>query len=197
MARRKGGGLFTSSVTDAAGVVTNVTNWTSILVVTVTVVVVITIVVVVFYFALKPKEGKHEESKSGGGDVAPPMSQQPGRITIAEVAQAPSSGQAIIYFSQSEASGVTCDTCTAEFDVNITYTGGQPVPPPTHKKVTSPVLNGTVTFDYSVPTETGGTTPPLPIPPTQVSLDITARSINPQNGIRGGPSSFSKNIPYV
>lgn len=140
----------------------------------------------------KDQEEPKESKKTG-----PPMSGIPGRITIAEVAQAPSAGQAIMYFSQAEASGTTCESCTAEFDVNITYSGGRPVPPPQYKKLTAPALSGTVTFEYSVPTQTGGSTRPDVEPPNQMDITVHARSVNTQTGQIGGATSFSKTLPYI
>lgn len=191
MAKRRGGGIFTY-VTDPITGATEFTTFTYVLIVLLFVGIVLAIVL-----PLTLIDRHKPETRTGGGAVAPPMSQQPGRINIAEVAQSPSAGQAIIYFSQAEASGTTCDTCTAEFDVNISYVGGQPNPAPVFKKVTAPALSGTTTLDYSVSTQTGGTTPPLPTPPTQINLSITSRSVNPQNGVKGAPTTFSKTLPYV
>lgn len=197
MAKRKVGGFFTKNVTDAAGVVTRVTDWKSIMVLILTIVVVGAIIGVVLYFTLSPKKESPEEP-SGGGSVAPSYSKIPGSITIAEVTQAPSAGQGIIYFSQAQAAGTVCDTCTAMFDINLTYSGGQPVPPPSFKQLTASSTSGVLTFDYSVPTQSGGTTPPLPTPPTQVSVQVTARSVSSQDPSKtSGPTTFTKTIPYV
>lgn len=197
MAKRKVGGFFTKTVTDPAGFVTKVTDWRSIIALIVTLVIVAVIVGVVLYVALTPKKESPEEP-SGGGAVAPSYSKIPGNITIAEVTQAPSAGQAIIYFSQAQAAGTVCDTCTAMFDINLTYSGGLPVPPPSLKQVTASSTSGVVTFDYSVPTQTGGSTPPEPTPPAQVSIQVTARSVSSQDpSKKSGPTSFSKTIPYV
>lgn len=140
------------------------------------------------------KEKKHDSGGGGsatpsGGAVDPGMSERPGRINIASVVQGPSAGQAIIYFSQAETMGVLCDTCTAMFDVNMTYTGGSPAPPAVYKPMTAPATSGVLTLDYSV---NGLTTSP-----TQVTIDITARSKNPKTGITGGPTKFSQMLPYI
>ena len=198
MAKRRGGGFFTKTVTDAAGVVTTVTDWRSIIAILLTVILTVgAVLLVLFFTVLKPKDSSSEQP-SGGGAVAPPYSKLPGTITIAEIAQAPSAGQGIIYFSQAQAAGTVCDTCTAIFDINLTYSGGQPVPPLSSKQVTAPSTSGVVTFDYSVPTQTGGSTPPTPTPPAQVSIEVTARSVSSQDPTKkSGPTSFSKTIPYV
>ena len=155
---------------------------------------------IVLPFVLGKKDTSSSSQPTGGGTVAPPMSTIPGKITIAQVAQAPSAGQAIIYFSQAQASGSVCDTCTATFDINMTYTGGSPSQPPSFKTVTASATSGTVLFDYGFsqgpfsPITPGGSNT---VPPTSVSLQITARSTNPQTGAIGSPTTFSKTIPYV
>jgi len=152
---------------------------------------------VMIYVLIKVFGKKEEPEHSKGHAVAPPISKQPGRINVAEVAQSPSAGQAIIYFSQAEAAGTTCESCTASFDIQMSYSGGMPVPAPSFQTVTTSPANGTVTFDYSVPTQTGGTTGPQPTPPNSVSFSITARSINPETGATGLTTTFSKTIPYI
>jgi hypothetical protein len=194
MARRRytGGGWFRDDITGDPTILGSG-------VVSLLILVVLAGVAVGVYFIIK-EFGRHEkpdEKEPEGGKVGPPISGIPGKITIAEVAHAPSAGQGIIYFSQAEASGTTCEACTAEFDVNITYSGGRPTPSPSYKKVTAPVLNGVVTFDYSVPTQTGGSTQPDVMPPTQMDVSVSARSINAESGQTGGPTTFSKTLPYV
>lgn len=193
---RRGGGLFTY----VADPITGQTKYTTLSIILILLVVVGVVLAIVLPLTLgKKDEEKHDERHDGGGRVSP-MDKIPGRLTIAEVAQAPSAGQGIIYFSQDQAAGTVCESCTATFDINLTYSGGQPTPEPTFKTVTAPSTSGVVTFDYSVsgsgfsPLTPGGSTS---TPPTQVSVQITARSINPQTGKHGGPTSFSKTIPYV
>ena len=131
------------------------------------------------------------------GPTGPGMNTIPGRITIAQVGQSPSAGQGVIYFSQAEAEGATCDTCTGTFDIQLKYTGGLPTPPPKFTNVSAGATSGTVTFDYSVPTQTGGGTSPTPTPPTQVTAIVSARSVNPSTGNMGPATTFTKTMPYV
>lgn len=158
------------------------------------------ILAIVLPLVLGNKDTPSPSQPTGGGSVAPPTATIPGQIKIAEIAQAPSAGQAIIYFSQAQASGSVCDTCTATFDINMTYTGGSPSQPPSYKSVTASATSGTVTFEYGFsqgpfsPITPGGSNT---VPPTSVTLDVTARSTNPQTGAIGGPTTFSKTIPYV
>lgn len=200
MAKRRGGGILWDVDPNTGITSFGLKNIVSIL----GILVVLGVIGLIIFIVVKVVSQKGPETPSGGGggepkggSVAPPMSQQPGRIDIAEVAQSPSAGQAIIYFSQAEASGTTCESCSADFDINIKYTGGRPVPSPAFKKVSASAVNGTVTFDYSVPTQTGGSTGPDVIPPTKIDVTITARSMNPQTGASGGPTSFRKTLPYV
>jgi hypothetical protein len=201
MPRKRGGGFFTTTVPALlpGGVATTVVNWKNIIFLILGIIILGVIIGVSVWAGTRPKKDE-KGTDGGGGAVGPKYSDLPGRITIAEVAQAPSSGQAIIYFSKAEAAGTTCDVCTAEFDINLTYTGGTPQQPPVYKMITAPSTSGVVTFDYSV------FTPPPPTgaqniqintsPPTQVQIDITVRSITPQ-GRAGGSTTFSKTIPYV
>lgn len=199
MARRRhiGGNWFRT--TDAITGVTT-TNWGNVLILIVSILVLGLVAGVITWAVISNKPQSNQNQQTGGGAVGPPISTIPGRITIAEVAQAPSAGQAIIYFSQAEASGTTCQTCTATFDVNMTYVGGNPTQPPGFKTVTAPSTSGTVTFEYGA--STGGFSPLTPggnntVPPSQVQLSITARSTNPQTGKSGPQTTFTKTIPYV
>ncbi len=197
MAKRKIGGGWFSSTDPLTGATSR--NWSNIFITIITVLVVLGVIVLILMLVLRhPKES--EPAPSGGGAVAP-MSNIPGPLTIAEVAQAPSAGQAIIYFSQDRVAGAACDTCTAQFDINLSYSGGQPTPGPIFRTVTAPSTSGVVTFDYSVsgsgfsPLTPGGSTS---TPPNQVGVKITARSISSQDPTKkGSPTSFSKTIPYV
>lgn len=197
MARRKVGGAWFQNVDP----VTGVTSWTGLskfLFSIAGLTIVGLLIWMVVSIVMNSKSDGGSPPPSGGGAVAPPMSKLPGRITIAEVAQAPSAGQAIIYFSQAEAAGTTCDTCTATFDINLTYSGGLPTPSPVYKQATAPSVSGVVTFDYSVPTQTGGSTPITPTPPTQVTVSITARSVsNEDPSKKGSPTTFTKTLTYV
>lgn len=192
---KRGGGIFTY----VADPVTGATKYTSLSIILIFLLVVALVLAIVLPLMLLKKD---DDKKEGGGAVAPPYSKLPGRITIAEVTQAPSAGQAIIYFSQAQASGTVCDTCTAVFDIIMTYSGGNPTQDPVHKQITAPSTSGVITFDYSVFTPDRHT-PGQNIninttPPTSVQLDITARSTNPQNPSKtSGSTSFSKTIPYV
>jgi hypothetical protein len=128
-----------------------------------------------------------------GGSVAPPMSGTPGRVTIAEIAQAPSSGQAIIYFSKAEAAGTTCDTCEVEFNVTTTYTGAYPSnPDPVTNVTTAPLSAGAVYITYTPQNPRGADSLP-----TQVQINVTATVVNPVTGVRGGPVSASTQLPYI
>lgn len=193
---KRGAGIFRTDPDPITGL-TKLT-WVSIILIFVLVVGVV--LAIVLPLTLGKKDHDKHEQPSGGGAVAP-MSNLPGRITIAEVAQAPSAGQGIIYFSQDQAAGTVCESCTAQFDINLSYSGGQPTPESTFKTVTSPSTSGVVTFDYSVsgsgfnPLTPGGNTT---TPPNQVTVQITARSISSQDPTKkGGSTSFSKTIPYV
>lgn len=193
MAKRRGGGLFTDDLTGNMTIFSKV--FSSIFLIAALVGFGFLVYFLIKTFAPKKHDDKPEE---GGGNVSP-FDKIPGPLKIAEVAQAPSAGQAIIYFSQ--AAGSVCDTCTALFDINITYSGGQPTPPFTTKQVTASSNSGVVTFDYSVsgsgfsPVTPGHSTPNLP---TSVQLDITARSVSSHDpSKKSGPTSFSKTIPYV
>lgn len=193
---KRGGGIFTY----VADPITGTTKYTTLTVVLILLLVIGIVLAIALPLILTRKDEK-DSKQEGGGAVAPSYEKVPGRITIAEVSQAPSAGQAIIYFSQAQASGTVCDTCTAAFDIIMTYSGGSSDQEPVHKSVTATSTSGTVIFDYSV------FTPDQPTPgqninintssPTSVQLDITARSTNPQTGSVGGSTSFSKTIPYV
>lgn len=193
---KRGGGIFTY----VADPLTGKTKLTTLSIILILVIIVGIVLAIVLPLTLGKRHDDIPKEPSGGA-VAPPYNKRPGRINIAEVTQAPSAGEAIIYYSQAEEQGVLCDTCTAQFDINLTYIGGNPQPSPDHKIVTSPSLNGVARFDYGVftpPPSTGGqnirtnTTPP-----TQVQVEITARSMLPGSGISGGSTTFSKTIPYV
>lgn len=122
--------------------------------------------------------------------VAPPESDLPGRIKIADIVQSPSSGQAIIYFDKRDPEGTTCSDCSTTFDVNVEYVGGDSYPA-MYKKLTSPTLSGTLTFDYSVQTEGKAL-------PTKINVKVVGRSVSskdPNN--TGGPATFKKTLPYV
>jgi hypothetical protein len=156
------------------------------------------ILAIVLPLVLTKKDAPASQPTGSGGSVAPPIDTLPGRITIAEVAQAPSAGQAIVYFSQ--ASSATCESCIASFDINTTYTGGSPSQHPSFKTLTSPSNSGTLTFEYGAsqgpfdPITPGGNNT---TPPTSVTVQITARSTNPQTGAISSPTSYTKTIPYV
>jgi hypothetical protein len=196
MAKRRGGGLFTY-VADPLTGATKLTTLSVVLILLLGVGIVLAIVLPLTL--LKPKDDSNQEQPTkGGGSVSPGMNKLPGQITIAEVTQAPSAGQGIIYFSQAQASGTVCDTCTATFDINLTYSGGIPSPAPVYKQLTAPSTSGVVTFDYSVPTQTGGSTSPQPTPPAQVSVEVKARSVSSQDPSKtSAPTTFTKTIPYV
>jgi hypothetical protein len=198
MARRKIGGGWFSSTDPSTGVITR--NWSNIFITVIGILMLLGVIALILMLVLR-RPTESEPAQTGGGAVAPPYSTRPGRINIAEVAQAPSAGQGIIYYSLAEEAGTVCDTCSAEFGINLTYTGGNPQHPPQYKTVTAPAVNGVARFDYSVftpPPSTGGqnirtnTTPP-----TQVRVEITARSTNPQTRAAGAPTSFSKTLQYV
>jgi hypothetical protein len=198
MARRRGGGIFSTTMTDLdTGAMSSVTNWKNIILLILAIVVIGVIIGVSVWFGTRPRDQEGPSAPASGGKVGPSWNKLPGRINIAEVAQAPSAGQGIIYFSQAEEAGTVCDTCEAVFDINLTYVGGNPAPPLAHKIVTTPALNGVARFDYSVPTQTGGSTPPTPSSPTQVQIEVTARSQVPGTGKRGAPTTFSKTLQYV
>lgn len=197
MAKRRGGAIFQN-----VDPLTGISSWTllSKMLFTLFIIILVALAGYSIYLAIAilTETSPGGSAQKGGGAVAPPISKIPGRITIAEVAQSPSAGQAIIYFSQAEAAGTTCDTCTATFDINLTYVGGLPSQPPADKTVTAPATSGTVIFDYSVPTQTGGSTSPTPSPPTQVTVSITARSVSSEDPTKSGaPTTFTKSIPYV
>lgn len=192
---RRGGGIFTY----VADPVTGATKFTSLTIILIFLAIVAGVLAIVLPLVLlKPHD--EEGPKEPRGKVGPPMNQLPGRINIAEVAQAPSAGEAIIYFSLAEEAGTVCDTCTAEFDINLTYVGGSPTQSPAHKKVTSAATSGTARFEYG--SSTGGFSPLTPggsnaTPPTQVQVEITARSVVPGTGKLGAPTTFSKTLQYV
>lgn len=194
MARtRRGGGWMHDDIT---GELTK----TGTLIIVIGIVIILVSVGLGLYYGMRHGDRPSEAPKSGGGAVAPPYSKRPGRVNIAEVAQAPSAGEAIIYFSQAEEGGVVCDTCTAEFGINITYTGGSPPQEPKYQTVTSPATSGVARFTYG--TSAGGFSPLTPggsnaSPPTSMQIDITARSMVPGTGTSGGSTSFSKTLPYV
>lgn len=199
MVKRRGGGFFTTTINPPGGIPVTQTNWRNIFLFILVIVILGVIIGVSVYYGTRPKEPSSEGQK-GGGAVAPPYSKRPGRINIAEVAQAPSAGQGIIYFSQAEEQGVLCDTCTAEFNINITYTGGTPVEPQ-FKKVTSPSTSGVARFDYSVfippPSTPGQQIHTGTTPPTSMQVEVNARSMIPGTGISGGTTTFTKTLPYV
>jgi hypothetical protein len=193
---KRGGGIFTY----VADPITGKTKLTTLSIILILLLIVGIILAIVLPLTLGKKRDE-PASKESGGAVAPPYSKRPGRINIAEVAQAPSAGQAIIYYSQAEEQGVLCDTCTAEFSINLSYVGGNPQPESQYKIVTSPSLNGVARFDYSVftppPTTGGQNIRTNTTPPTQVQVEISARSLVPGTGISGGTTTFSKTLPYV
>ena len=198
MTRKRGGGFFWTKTDVPGGVSVTTINWKNIILLIIGIVILGVIIGVSVWAGTRPKDEKRSDDR-GGGSVGPKYSGLPGRITIAEVVQAPSSGQAIIYFSKAEAGGTTCDVCTAEFNVNLTYIGGTPQQPPAYKMITAPSTTGIVTFDYGVPTSGFDPLQPgnvISSPPTQVQIDVTSRSITPE-GKAGGPTTFSKTIPYV
>ncbi len=190
---RRGGGIFRTTPDP----ITGATKLTTLSIFLIFLLVVGIVLAIVLPLVLNKKDDKKDDETPSGGGAVSPMSKIPGRLTIAEVAQAPSAGQGIIYFSQDQAAGTVCETCTAQFDINLSYSGGQPTPPASYKTVTAPSTSGVVTFDYSVPTDTGGSTPPTPSPPTQVQIEVTARSQVPGTGKRGAPTTFSKTLQYV
>jgi hypothetical protein len=193
---RRGGGIFRT----APDPITGATKLTTLSVVLILILVVgVVLAIVLPLTLLKPKDESTEQT--GGGAVGPGFSKLPGRITIAELTQAPSAGQGIIYFSQAQAAGTVCDTCTAIFDISITYSGGNPQQEPVTKTVSAPSTSGTVTFDYGVPEPRFNPLQPgvaNTTPPTQVQIDVTARSVSSQDpSKKSGATSFSKTIPYV
>lgn len=192
---KRGGGLFTY----VADPITGATKYTSFTILLLFLAIVGGILAIVLPFVLSKKD-RGDSSEPDKHTVGPDISGLPSRLTIAEVAQGPSAGQAIIYFSPAQATGVACEGCTATFDITITYIGGQPTTPPTFKKVSSPTTSGVVTFDYAAsssgfsPLTPGGNTT---VHPTQITVDISARSVNTQTGKSSGPTTFSKTLPYV
>jgi hypothetical protein len=201
MVKRRGGGFFTTTYSPPGGMAVTEINWKNIILLILLIVVLGVIIGVSVWAGTRPKDQEGPSAPASGGKVGPPMSQLPGRINIAEVAQAPSAGQGIIYFSQAEEAGTVCDTCEAVFDINLTYVGGTPQHEPDHRIVTTPALNGVARFDYSVfapsPSTPGQDVRTNTSPPTQVQIEVTARSQVPGTGKRGPPTTFSKTIPYV
>lgn len=193
---KRGGGIFTY----VADPLTGATKLTSISIFLIFLLIVGVILAIVLPLTIGKKRDDGEPS-GPSGKVGPPMSQLPGRINIAEVAQAPSAGQAIIYYSLAEEAGTVCDTCEAVFDISLKYVGGTPPHEPEHKIVTSPALNGIARFDYSVfapsPSTPGQNIHTNTSPPTQVEIEVTARSQVPGTGKRGAPTTFSKTLQYV
>lgn len=192
--RLRGGGFFSTTTISPGGMSVKTIHWWNIFYFILGLVVLGTIIGVAVYFGTRKKQDDSGPEHRSGGST---MNKVPGSIKIAEVSQAPSAGQAIIYFSQQQAPGASCDNCTSTFDINMTYYGGKPNPSPVFKKVTGSSTSGTVTFDYSIPSQTGTPMPLAPTPPTQVNVKITAREVDPATGKMGGPTSFSKTIPYV
>jgi hypothetical protein len=189
MAKRKGGGIFVDDITG---------NWT-ILTKSLYSILFLAVIggisyVLYLVFSKSKRDGPVEPERHS---VGPNMNRIPGTVDIASVAQGPSAGQAIIYFSKHEAGGTTCDTCEVEFSINLSYSGGSSVPSPTPTIVTAPLNSGNAMVNYGIP-EPYTHTPPLPTPPTSVRLDITARVTDPTNPSNSGrPTSFSKTLPYV
>jgi hypothetical protein len=197
MAKRgyKGGGFFTDDITGKTTMLGSLT-------IAFVGIIMLGALGVLTYFLIKDF-GKGQSTQPSGGPqnpVAPPMSNLPGRIKIAEIAQAPSAGQAVIYFSQAEGPGVSCETCTADFDIQLSYDGGNPKAPPAFKKETAPSKNGLLTFDYSVLTPSPGSNQNIRVnqtPPSFVNITVNARSVNPQTGVMGSLTSFNKRLAYI
>jgi len=195
MAKRRGGGLFKDDITGA---------WTPFgnIMFAIAGVVVLGLLGLGLYFILKdfqPTRGEDagpEKHKTGPGTDT-----LPGKVNIAEILNAPSAGQAILYFSKHEEAGTTCDTCNVQFDVDLTYTGGSPSQPPKHEVVMAPLNSGTVIIPYGQPSS--GFSPVTPgsntaQPPTSVVVAVTARVVSNANpSLKGAATSFSKTIPYA
>lgn len=148
------------------------------------------------------KQRSDEPASQAGGATGPPMSNLPGQIVISNILGAPSAGQAIVYFSKKEAAGTTCDDCTVQFDVTLTYKGGSPQQEPKFITLTAPISSGTLLIPYGEspsgfsPLQPGHMGPTAA--PTSVLIKVDARVMSRENpAMKGGLTTFSKTIPYI
>lgn len=181
-----GGGWFTDDISGAYTMLTKS-------LIAIAVIILIIGVSVGIYYGVTGSSNHSDNDHKKLNPVGPDINKLPGTIDIVSVGQAPSAGQAIVYFSKHEAEGTTCDTCEVEFSVNLNYTGGSNVTPVT-KTINAPLNSGTMIIPYWISIKPAG----HPAPPTSVQIDITARvvdSTNPSN--KGRPISYSKTLPYI
>lgn len=202
MRKQRGGGFFYTMVQGAAGALYPEINWGNIGLVLLLLIVIGGAIAAIVYALTKPKTGSGSSNSGPSGyPVGPPMNREPGRVDIAAIAQGPSAGQAIVYFSKHESAGTTCDTCQVKFDLIMTYTGGSPKQADKYDSITAPINAGTVMIPYGTSTSNFGPLTPggsNTVPPTSVRINVTARVIDPTNpNMLGAPTTFSKTIPYT